>query len=163
MMFKTIKQYMMALMLSGLLSVPVMAASDISENHVDSDLAFAFTTENTPLDSNSLTFLSEQEMVDTEGEVLQFLWYPAYGLAWGAARATISIGGRFGARWGYRNVSSSKNHHILLRNNQHVLQTGGRRGVSGISQNASHIGWGRSYHGNFSRKHVFYNKPFKKL
>ena len=102
---------------------------------------------------NSAITLDINEMQNTEGE----FWPIVYGAAWGIARATIWAAGRYGTRWGFRAVANSKNHHLLLRNGSHILQTGGKRGVSGFSQNASHIGWGRASNANNSRSHLFYN------
>jgi len=102
---------------------------------------------------NSAVTLNINEMQNTEGE----FWPIVYGLAWGAARASIWAAGRYGTRWGFRAVTSSNNHRILLHNGRHVLQTGGTRGVSGFRQNASHIGWGRASRANNSRRHLFYN------
>ena len=113
-----------------------------------SDSVVLFGTE-----QNRAVVLNINEMQNTEGE----FWPIVYGAAWGIARATIWAAGRYGARWGFRAVRSSRNHHILLRNGNHLLQTGGRRGVSGFSQNASHIGWGRATRANNSRYHLFYN------
>ena len=106
---------------------------------------------------NSAVALSINEMQNTEGE----LWPIVYGLAWGAARATIWVAGRYGTRWGFRSVTSGNNHRILLHNGNHLLQTGGKRGVSGFRQNASHIGWGRASGANNSRRHLFYNAPWQ--
>jgi hypothetical protein len=117
-----------------------------SINKSDSTVLFGKAT-------NSAVILNRSEMQSAEGE----FWPIVYGVAWGAARATIWAAGRYGTRWGFRAIRSSNNHRILLHNGRHVLQTGGRRGVSGFRQNASHIGWGRASRSNNSRRHLFYN------
>ena len=146
-MLQKIKHLFAVLLLVGFAAQPALA-----ENFNQDDMAFAFGNVAVSSDLGDMALLSSQEMMETEGE----FWPLVYGAAWGVARYSIWAAGR----WGYRAVKSSNNHRILLRNNRHVLQTGGYRGVSGFSQRASHIGWGTSYRGNFSNRHLFYNSRY---
>ncbi len=152
-MISKLKYTLLTILLAAFVAQPALASTLNND-----DMAFAFgDTSSVSSDLGELALLSDQEMKETEGE-----WWPlAYGAAWGLARASIWAAGRYGARWGFRAIRSSNNHRILLRNNRHVLQTGGRRGVSGYGQNASHIGWGRSSRGNFSNRHLYLNSRWR--
>lgn len=150
-MLQKIKHLFAVLLLAGFAAQPALA-----ESFSQDDMAFAFGNSAASSDLGDMALLSNQEMMETEGE----FWPLVYGAAWGVARASIWAAGRYGSRWGYRAVTSSNNHRILLRNNRHVLQTGGYRGVSGFGQRASHIGWGTSSRGNFSNRHLFYNSRY---
>lgn len=87
-MFKTIRKHTIALMLSGLFSITATAATNTTRGNIHSDLAFAFADSKLPMNKQSLSLLSGQDMAETEG---QFLGY--------AFRLSRSYGGRNHGYW----------------------------------------------------------------
>lgn len=151
-MLQKFKRYFAVVLLAGF-----TANSTFAESFNKQDIAFAFADSSLNHSIGDMALLSNQEMMETEGEV----WPIVYGAAWLLARGAISTAGRYGKKYGYQVVKSTNNHRILLKNHKHILQTGGNRRVNGFSQKASHIGWGTSPKGNFSNKHIFYNSPWR--
>lgn len=126
------------------------------------DLDFAFGSDSVKtiglgndLSINQFAALSNQEMIETEGE----LWPLVYGALWLGARATIYVAPRI-ASTTFRRVGT-RNAPVLLRNNNHFLQTGGL-GTNGGRNVSSHIGWGRAANGNVSRNHIYLNRPWSR-
>lgn len=86
-MLKKLRLYFTLTVLSLGLALPASAASVSNTPPLQQDLAFAFGEDNTKLDNSSLSLLTEQEMMDTEGD-----WGP-WGAFAGAGLGAWSYGG----------------------------------------------------------------------
>ncbi len=84
-MLKKLRLYFSLTVLSLGLALPASAASTSNTPTLEQDLAFAFGEANTSLNTDSLSLLTDQEMIDTEGEA--FPWVIGYGLVFAARYA----------------------------------------------------------------------------
>ena len=123
-MLKKLRLYFTLTVLSLGLALPASAASVSNTPTLQHDLAFAFGEDNTKLDNSSLSLLTEQEMMDTEGE-----WGP-----WGAF-----AGAGLGA-WSYLGSSAGSGSFSWRRL---AFQMGSGAAIGALS---GPIGLGRYYH-----------------
>lgn len=121
------------------LSVSSVSAKSFNSNFEDQ--VFKPNLSSEPL---QLRELSEQEMLETEGE----WWFIALPLARTAIWAAPKISRA------YRVVNNTKSQHtILLKNNVHRVQIG-------TDRYGKHVGWGANPK-NGARFHIYKNNPWR--
>ncbi len=108
------------------------------------DMAFAFGNSPATSGLGEMALLSNQEMMETEGDLFWFALPLARAAIWTLPRISSS----------YRVINNSRSAHtILLRNNVHRVQIG-------TDRFGRHVGWGANPR-NHARWHVYQSNPWR--